>query len=341
MTQTKAVLMNELKKRLNDQKVFNEIGQKFDFDDQVKVMQNLRKDLRRSNLAPSKLQNNRILDNLERNYSVNLLTETIVERYGRPSLLINGLDFEVPTSATWAERLKKFKKGIQYAIPAIGRIELKNHLQYDWVGTGWLLGKNGVLVTNRHVAALFAHREKEKYVFKIGSRNKQVSSFIDFREEHQVPFESEFKITEIVYISEDEHLDIAICKVSPVNIDSNTLPPGLELEGEPVVEGTLVYTIGYPAWDSRVLDLNLMDSIFRGIYNVKRLAPGKITGNNIESYHYEHDCTTLGGCSGSAVVNLESGKVIGLHFAGRYRHYNLAIKSHHIVKLLHSLKISC
>ena len=46
-------------------------------------------------------------------------------------------------------------------------------------------------------------------------------------------------------------------------------------------------------------------------------------------YHLEklfkHDCSTLGGNSGSSVIDLETNQVIGLHFGGRYLQGNSAV----------------
>lgn len=47
-----------------------------------------------------------------------------------------------------------------------------------------------------------------------------------------------------------------------------------------------------------------------------------------------HDCTTLGGNSGSPVLSLESGKVVGLHFAGRFGIGNSAVRVSTIKALL-------
>jgi V8-like Glu-specific endopeptidase len=53
------------------------------------------------------------------------------------------------------------------------------------------------------------------------------------------------------------------------------------------------------------------------------LAPGIVT------YAAEtllaHDCSTLGGNSGSPVIELASGRVAGLHFGGQFREANLAV----------------
>lgn len=40
-----------------------------------------------------------------------------------------------------------------------------------------------------------------------------------------------------------------------------------------------------------------------------------------------HDCTTLGGSSGSVIINLATGKACELHFSGTYRESNYAVTS--------------
>ncbi|MEQ1933618.1 MAG: lipase, partial [Fimbriimonadaceae bacterium] len=45
---------------------------------------------------------------------------------------------------------------IEKVIPSVGRIELPNNPQYPYGGTGFVVGKN-LLMTNRHVAAIFAN----------------------------------------------------------------------------------------------------------------------------------------------------------------------------------------
>jgi hypothetical protein len=86
-----------------------------------------------------------------------------------------------------------------------------------------------------------------------------------------------------------------------------------------------VYVIGYPAWDGRRNDPEPMRRIFSEIYNVKRLQPGEISGETVKDFEIFHDCSTLGGNSGSPVIDLETHRVIGLHFGGRYMEKNHAI----------------
>jgi endonuclease G len=86
-----------------------------------------------------------------------------------------------------------------------------------------------------------------------------------------------------------------------------------------------VAVIGYPAKDSRTRIPEDMDRIFGNIYNVKRLAPGELTGGADRDDITTHDCTTLGGNSGSVVVDLETGEALALHFAGREQDRNFAV----------------
>jgi endonuclease G, mitochondrial len=77
---------------------------------------------------------------------------------------------------------------------------------------------------------------------------------------------------------------------------------------------------------------DLMEHIFGKIYNKKRLAPGAVTA--IETTRILHNCSTLGGNSGSAVVDLDSGEAIGLHFSGTFLSTNHAVRSDVVRELL-------
>jgi hypothetical protein len=68
-----------------------------------------------------------------------------------------------------------------------------------------------------------------------------------------------------------------------------------------------------------------MRRIFANIFDVKRLQPGKMTRFHRQESLFDHDCCTLGGNSGSAVMDLETHQVIGLHFRGRYMESNTAV----------------
>src|SRR5262245_56578904 len=81
--------------------------------------------------------------------------EAIVLLVGRPAILIQEGDFMEPPKL-WAD-LKNARDRIKDSIRRVGRIEVLNDPSLDWLGTGWLAGKDTVL-TNRHVAVDFARR---------------------------------------------------------------------------------------------------------------------------------------------------------------------------------------
>ncbi|MGY4197835.1 trypsin-like peptidase domain-containing protein [Bradyrhizobium sp. USDA 4520] len=89
--------------------------------------------------------------------------------------------------------------------------------------------------------------------------------------------------------------------------------------------GTSLAVIGYPAraGEDVIPDQDWMERVFGGRYDVKRAAPGIIMPNSRR--WATHDCTTLGGNSGSAVIDLATGKAVALHFAGAYVLENYAV----------------
>ena len=68
-----------------------------------------------------------------------------------------------------------------------------------------------------------------------------------------------------------------------------------------------------------------MERYFKGLYDVKRFAPGFLMSVD-DGQILSHDCTTLGGNSGSPVVSLDQDRVVGLHFAGVYGVANSAVR---------------
>jgi endonuclease G len=68
---------------------------------------------------------------------------------------------------------------------------------------------------------------------------------------------------------------------------------------------------------------------------VKRLAPGKLTV--VRDDLLQHDCTTLGGNSGSVVISLATGDAVGLHFGGNFHETNFAVPAPVVASLRDAL----
>ena len=98
-----------------------------------------------------------------------------------------------------------------------------------------------------------------------------------------------------------------------------------------------VVVVGYPALDPRN-DIPLQNQIFEGKYEVKRLQPGKLRKRaSIRSFESTvsaatHDSSTLGGNSGSAVIDVSTGEVVALHFAGQYLKANYCVPTFELAR---------
>ncbi len=254
---------------------------------------------------------------------VSLAQETIVRRTGRPVLAIRRnqaqLVFDDPDSVVWKARLERAASHLTRAASAVGRIEVDGH-PLSWVGTGWLLSPD-TIVTNRHVASEFARRRGTDFVFRPALRGGSMSASIDFIEELERTDSLVFRLERVLHIEDEEGPDISFMRVSPAS--GQTIAQPIALAETPAEQDAMVAVIGYPARDSRIPDVELMDRIFGNVYDKKRLAPGQITVANRRSV--EHDCSTLGGNSGSVVLSLDTGEAVGIHFAGRFLAANFAV----------------
>lgn len=249
-----------------------------------------------------------------------MIAEAIVLSIGRPSLLIadghfNSNDVAIPSLR---QRLEANLEACEKPIPSVGRVEVVSHPDFEWIGTCFLVEED-VLVTNRHVASEFAEKRRGNFVFKRFG-GSTISARVDFLEEYRNPEDLEIAVESILYIAPRGagHPDMAVLKLQR----SPGLPP-LEMAERDPQPREHIATVGYPAWDGRRNPGADMRRIFQDIYEVKRFAPGQIIDTNSRSF--THDATTMGGNSGSPTYRQEDGKVVGLHFSGRFKSANFAV----------------
>ncbi len=244
--------------------------------------------------------------------------EAIILAEFRPCIdVIRGsiLDFPSP----W-EKLAGFRSFIDTAIGAVGRIEVPQLPTVPYGGTGFVVGKN-LILTNRHVAQLFTSGIGIKQLaFKA-----DIGAAIDLKQEiiPAAPKLFRIKKTEVIH----PYWDAALLSVEGLE---DVEPLTLMVNPPNGIPSRAVAVIGYPMLDYRN-DLDLQHRIFRGVYGKKRLMPGTLMGYaTTKSFGREvealtHDSSTLGGNSGSAVLDLMTGQVLGLHFAGDYMKANYAV----------------
>ena len=256
------------------------------------------------------------------------LEAIVLPRY-RPVIdVING-DFHTPPNPWTHLGSATARENLVRVIPSIGRIEVPKHPKLPYAGTGFVVGE-GIIMTNRHVAEIFATGlGRQEIEFQSGQ-----SASMDFRREVVPSAPVLLEVDDVLMIH--PQFDMALLRVRGLSNQHPILTLDVS-EPRDLAENDVV-VIGYPAQDPRN-DQELQNQVFRGIYDVKRIQPGKLkTSQRIKDHYHNdvdtvtHDCSTLGGNSGSAVIDLETGKVIALHFAGKYLKANYAVPMRELAK---------
>jgi endonuclease G len=263
--------------------------------------------------------------------------EAVVLEFGRPVLYIRNNRIALPRSKEVLARLLPARAHLEARIPAVGRIEFTGHPRLPWGGTGWMVG-NGVIVTNRHVASLFARRSGQGYALRTDPVTGQaISARIDFREEDvrrgRRPPSFEVAVSKVLFIERDSRTraDIAFLALAT----DARLPDPIPVLDEDLEPEADVAVVGYPAADPEGVPSDAAARrIFQNRYGIKRLAPGRVLVSDPGTFYFTHDATTLGGNSGSVVLDMETGAAAGLHFAGQLGVENYAVKATALRKAL-------
>lgn len=265
------------------------------------------------------------------------MAETIVRPNARPVLIIRNnratTEFLGPDSQVWAGRIQTAQAILDRVIPAVGRVEVSNNSDYSWVGTGWLVADD-IIVTNRHVAREFGRRGNNGFSFRTGTNGGPMGPRVDFLEEAQRLASLEYSVNSILWIAATDEPDVAFLRVRRRASDRPLAHP-VPLADEVAVDD-LIAAIGYPARDPRVPDQDLVRRIFGDVYEKKRLAPGQVI--EVGQDELEHDCSTLGGNSGSLLVSLKTGQAVGLHFSGLFLEANFAVPATKVGELLRKVQ---
>jgi endonuclease G len=264
--------------------------------------------------------------------------EAIIRREGRPVLFVRGDRIDGPPPGFWKPRVDGARARLEPLLPAVGRVDLARHPRLKWAGTAWLVAPE-VVVTNRHVASLFAAPSQGAFVLSPDPYGHPVGVGVDFRHEHESQARRSFPLVRVLHVEESTpgRPDVALLQIARRGEDDERLAAPIALsEVDPAPDAVLA-AVGYPAWDGDRNDAAVMASIFDGVYDVKRFHPGEVMEVKPDWFH--HDCSTLGGNSGSVLLDFATGKALGLHYAGLYEDRNFAVKASTLAELLHRLKI--
>lgn len=202
----------------------------------------------------------------------------------------------------------------------VGRVDLIHHATNEFVGTGWPIAP-GIVVTNRHVAQEFAEADASgRLRFRRGLDDQPIEATLNCIAQQETDgLRRRTFVNEVLFVAGPGEPDMAFLRIEP----ATGIEP-LPISARPAAKGDPVGAIGYPARDSRN-DATVMGQVFQDIYNVKRFSPGFVMEVQPHGATFTTDYSTLGGNSGSAIVSLDSGEVVGLHFAGAYHSANYGV----------------
>ena len=208
--------------------------------------------------------------------------------------------YQPEVSAAW-DRFRDASARLVYSVGRLDRTSGPN----PQIGTGFLVADDLVL-TNHHVVSALSHGADEL---------EPGMAVIRFYQEYEGPEPvPSCPVTKVVAIHPT--LDMALVQI--------TMPdarPVLEFETAALPPHLMVATIGYPFKDDR--NPLFVEAIYQNLYGVKRGAVGELVDQ--QKHGLAHDCSTLGGNSGSPVLALETARVVGLHFTGEFMYRNGAV----------------
>lgn len=239
----------------------------------------------------------------------------IIEWALRPALPLADNRFEPPVTGPWADLAADL---VEAPARSVCRLDLVLRGAPYHIGTGFVAGEDAqdrlVIMTNRHVVS---------QARELGWTRAPVAGLAcDFQR---------FSIDEggPLYPLDEEYAqhptyDLALVFLSKENVPPGAdLPSPLRVAAEPGGEilDRRIGVLGHPALDSK-FDSFLRAFGFGNEFGIKRFSPGEIRHRDLEFWGGHevdailHDASTLGGSSGSCMLDLVTMKVLGLHFGG-------------------------
>jgi hypothetical protein len=256
----------------------------------------------------------------------------------------------------WQGAAMSFITQIRKVVASVGGVQ-RPAFGNQRIGTAFAIAPS-LVVTNRHVLEEIAEFVDEKWQWKFDAE-------VDFFGEHERSAENKFQLEEVVltganpinHIINFANLDFAIIRVKG-NEAKFPDPLSLERELERVKvhddQHPAIYTVGFPGkpWiaPGKPADgapkagheyQEVLEKLYQNRFGTKRWAPGLVEAGagqlagDAKKWVMSHDASTLGGSSGSCVVDFANNgeRVVGLHFGGRprvqnYAHVAAALQEH-------------
>jgi hypothetical protein len=251
--------------------------------------------------------------------------EAIVQLTGRPAMRFT--DGRVGMPATdlgendrWRTLVAIARSTINRASASVGQVAIGGGGGTEAIGTAWRLGAD-LVVTNRHVAAeLVADKSIPPAQWSLAPAKL---SIVDFNVTDAATTTKRFRIAALLYCAPEADVDLALLRLdgggealpAPLTLDfaADSVGRSIDSGGTTVFQGEEVYVVGHPL---RRLPSSESAAVFGNADGFKRCSPGVVTAIPTRPHAFEHDCSTLGGNSGSCVLSVSGHRVVGLHYGG-------------------------
>ncbi|MBY5706973.1 trypsin-like peptidase domain-containing protein [Rhizobium leguminosarum] len=222
----------------------------------------------------------------------------------RPALVLQDAKVE-DLPANWSNLLARRWAEINAISAATGKIVAPDG---QHVATGFIAAP-GLMITAGHVVDQI--RQPAPGTPAADTAKLCLGSDVDTCKES-------FPIGQVVYDGRADKSNVALLElsnhdpalISPAPISDTAIEPN-------AVVGRYAYVIGYPAIDARMPE-EFIKHLLAGKSGIKRIMPGRILAFGNRSI-FTSDISTAGGTSGAPFVDLLTGKVIGMSYAGRWQ----------------------
>jgi Trypsin-like peptidase domain len=248
--------------------------------------------------------------------------EAIILSNARPILVAHGDTFVLNALDPFADELGAGRAFVEQALRATGKLKVRNHPTVDWTANVFVVGDD-LVCTARHA------------LLESDDPNQPMEYSVDFDDEQRtVGWPRELQVSEVALRCES--FDVSFLRVPDLKgmgIEPLTLARAAPSPGDALARITFV------ARDPRV-DLQLQERVLGG-YELKRVMAGRVMklDDDRPGARLMYDTNTLAGVSGSPIVSLGTGEVLGVGTMRIYLKGNWAVPAWELLADPHVLEL--
>ena len=208
---------------------------------------------------------------------------------------------------------------------ATGRIEYSSGAEFQRYGSGFLVAED-LILTNRHVADVFTMSVPGFGAFVKHGYSARIN-FCRERDRWDTDPTSTRNVTGVTILH--PWFDLALLQIEE-GLDGVT-PLALSVADADTALDSRVAIVGYPSLNPDE-NVEIQQNVISA-FDSKHVSPGFVDAVEVKTFDGRtgralgHDSSTLTGNSGSPVVDLQTGSVVGLHFKGNTDGLNWAAPS--------------